>query len=285
MHPMIPPVRTFRLQGSPALEVAEQGAAAGTPVIALHGVTDSWRSFQPLLPHLPSTLRFIAPTQRGHGDSDKPAQGYAPRDFAADVLRLMDTLDLPRAVIVGHSMGGMHAQRFAIDHPDRVAGLVLAGTAAAFAVDPELVAFWRDHVAALVDPVDAGFAREFQLGTLAQPVPPGFVDLAVAESLKVPARVWRAAFDGFMTTDLRPELGRIAAPTLVVRGAKDTICGEAEQRRLVDSIPGARLITYVQAGHAMHWEEPRRFALDLVAFLAAVDPTAARAAPQAATAL
>lgn len=271
-------LRIHRLAGQPALEYIEHGDAAGTPVIALHGVTDSWRSFEPLLPHLPRTLRLIAPSQRGHGESDKPALGYRPRDFAADVLRLLDALALPRALIVGHSMGGVHALRLAIDHPQRVCGLMLVATMPAFAANAGLVAWWRSEIAGLADPVDAAFAREFQLGTLAQPVPPAYLDTVVAESLKVPAHVWRGAFDGFMTEDLRPELARITAPTWVVRGARDTICPEAEQRRLAAAIGGARLLVYEHAGHAVHWEEPARCARDLAQLAAEVGAVRGEAA-------
>lgn len=279
---MIPPAfLTRRLSGRPALDYVEQGDLAGTPVIALHGVTDSWRSFQPLLPHLDPKLRLFALSQRGHGNSERPAQGYRPRDFAGDVLRLMDTLGLPRAVIVGHSMGGANALRFAIDHPQRVLGLVLAGSAPAFGANAGLVDWWQRHIAALVDPIARSFARGFQLSTLAQPVPPAYLETVVDESLKVPARIWQACFDGFMTEDLRGELGHIDAPVLVVRGGRDTICAEADQLHLASAIRGATLKTYDAAGHAMHWEEPQRFARDLTAF---ATRAAAAAAPHFETA-
>lgn len=71
-----------------AARVRRTGGRSGTPVIALHGVTDSWRSFEPVLPCLPSELRVIALTQRGHGASDKPAGGYRTADFAADVAAI-----------------------------------------------------------------------------------------------------------------------------------------------------------------------------------------------------
>lgn len=264
---MIPPTLcTRQLAGHPALDYVELGDCTGTPVIALHGVTDSWRSFQPLLPHLNPQLRLFALSQRGHGDSERPAGGYRPRDFADDVLRLMDTIGLPRAVVVGHSMGGVNALRFAIDHPQRVLGLVLAGSVPAFGANAEVTAWWRSEIAGLADPIARTFARDFQLGTLAQPVPTAYLETVVDESLKVPARVWRACFDGFMTEDLRADLGRIDAPVLVVRGGRDTICTEADQRHLAAAIPGATMKTYEAAGHAMHWEEPQRFASDLSAF-------------------
>ena len=76
----------------------------------------------------------------------------------------------------------------------------------------------------LADPVDPAFVREFHERTLARPVPPALVDTAVRESLKVPARVWRAAFEGSLEDDFIGELDRIAAPTLIMWGALDSLC-------------------------------------------------------------
>jgi non-heme chloroperoxidase len=109
--------------------------------------------------------------------------------------------------------------------------------------------------------------REFQESTLAQPVPPLYVDAVVKESLKVPARVWRAAFEGFFEDDFTGELGTITTPTLVVWGTRDSICSRADQEALLAAIVSARLVVYENAGHALHWEEPERFAADLVEFV------------------
>ena len=63
------PVREVRLPGRLTMQYVEHGPSDGVPVIALHGVTDSWRSFEPVLPHLPATLRVFALTQRGHSNT------------------------------------------------------------------------------------------------------------------------------------------------------------------------------------------------------------------------
>jgi pimeloyl-ACP methyl ester carboxylesterase len=259
--------RSLELPGRVALEYVERGDPAGVPVLLLHGVTDSWRSFERVLPHLPPSLRAFAISQRGHGDSQRPAGGYRTRDFGDDVAAFADALGLGPVVAVGHSMGSTNAMRFAIDHPGRVRGLVLSAAFASYRDNPEASALWDSAVSRLVDPVDPSFVREFQEGTLAQPVPPGLVDTAVEESLKVPARVWRAAFDGFFEDDVVGELGRIAAPTLIVWGARDALCRRVDQDALLAGILGARLLVYERAGHALHWEEPARFAADLAAFV------------------
>lgn len=267
---MKPTLRQIRLPGRVRLEFAEQGSRSGTPVIALHGVTDSWHSFEPVLPHLPSGLRVMALSQRGHGDSDKPAGGYRPADFAADVAAFMDLMEIERAVLVGHSMGSVNAMRFAIDHPSRVAGLLLAGTMPWFGRPPEMLEFHREQITPLADPVPEAFARDFQQSTLARPIAPSMLDRFVAESLKVPARVWRAAFDGFIGDDFSLRLREIEVPTMIVWGRHDAFCSASDQEAMLGLIRTARLVEYTDAGHAMHWEEPQRFALDLTRFVNSV---------------
>jgi len=91
--------------------------------------------------------------------------------------------------------------------------------------------------------------------------------------------VWRAAFEGLVTDDSQFLLGAIKAPTLIVWGRHDSYCRRIDQDALLASIAGSRLVAYEHAGHAMHWEEPQRFAHDLAAFASSVArlPSAAMA--------
>lgn len=260
-------IKSVVLPNGVRLPYVEQGDPTGVPVLLLHGTSDSWRSYENVLPELPGWMRAIAVTQRGHGDADRPATGYRAKDFADDVAALMDAMGIEKAVVVGHSMGGSIAQRFAIDHPARLLGLVLAGARASWHRHPGVLAL-GDAAATLSDPVDPDFVREFQLSTLAQPVSPAYLDVVVAESLKLPAHVWRAAFtECVFPADHSAELGDIEAPTLVICGERDDIARD-EQDALAAGIPGASLLIYPDAGHALHWEEPQRFAADLATFVA-----------------
>ena len=246
----------------------EQGAPTGTPVIFLHGVTDSWRSFEQVLPLLPSSIHAYALSQRGHGDSSRPASGYRLADMSADLCAFMDTRGLRAAIIVGHSMGASVAQRFVIDHPKRTSGIVLMGGFATFH-DPTFREFVTSSILPLVDPIDAGLARDWQLSTVARPMDPVHLDTAVAETLKVPAFVWHAAFGGFlMTDDFTSELANVSVPTLLAWGDRDHYATRTAQDRLCEVIPHARRVTYRDHGHAFHWEDPARFAADLLAFVA-----------------
>lgn len=261
------PIRSIELPTDVRLQYVEHGDPRGVPVVLLHGASDSWRSYELVLPHLPEWIRAIAVTQRGHGDASRPPAGYRTRDFAADVAALLDALGIPEAVIVGHCLGGYVAQRFAIDHPERTRGLVLVATRSTWYDHPDIRAV-AEIVAGLEDPVDPTFVREFQQSTLAQPVVPQYVETVVAESLKLPARVWRSLFDECLSPADHPaaELGRIGASTLVLCGERDSLALD-QQEGLAAAIPAAVLRTYPEAGHALHWEEPERFAADLATWI------------------
>lgn len=249
-----------------SLEYVDHGHADGVPVVLLHGVTDSWRSFEPLLPHLPPRIRAIAVSQRGHGGSDKPATGYRAADFARDVAELLDALGVPSAFVAGHSMGATHAARVALDYPGRVRGLVLLGAFASYRHCPEILDFHAGVVSSLSDPVPDELVREFQQSTLAQPVPPAYFETVVAESLKVPAHVWRQTFEALLDDECAAEWDAIAAPTLLLWGARDAFSRLVQQYALLEAIADTRFITYERAGHALHWEEPLQVAADIVAF-------------------
>lgn len=251
------------------LPYVEQGDQSGIPVIFLHGFLDSWQSFAQVLPHLPNTIHAFALTQRGHGDSSHPVEGYSIVHFAEDLKAFMVAAHLPSAIIVGHSLGSAVAQRFAINWPERTRGLVLIGASSHLAGSPETRKFWDSTVSKLTDPVDEALVRQMTEAMIVQPVPPDVLNSAVFEGIKVPAFVWRELFESRWRGkgDFSQELGHIQAPTLIVWGDQDTRYPKMDQESLVRAIPGAQFIAYHGAGHLLHWEEPERFASDLVDFI------------------
>lgn len=259
----------IRVSPQIGLDCVEQGDPQAPAVLFLHGYSDSLRSYTPLLADLPPTYRVIAVSQRGHGDSGKPDAGYGIGDFVGDLPALMDRCGIASAAVVGHSMGSMVAARLALDHPDRVSALVLIGALATLKGNAAIDEPFQDAIAAMTDPVPADFVREFQESTLARPVPPAFLDAIVAESCKVPARVWQQALRGMLDHDLGPDLHRISAPTLILWGDQDGICDHAGQTRMAATIPGARLTVFPDAGHAPHWEDPKGVASAVSDFLGA----------------
>jgi pimeloyl-ACP methyl ester carboxylesterase len=251
------------------LAYVEQGARQRIPVVLLHGFSDSHRSFDLLRPHLPSEWRVFAPTQRGHGESSKPSGGYGMSAFARDVPAFLDAVEVDRAILVGHSMGAAVALQAAADYPERVQAIVLMGSFADFRANPgaaELAA----ACAALSDPVDPNFAREFQESTLANPTPEGFLEMVVQESLKLPAFVWRDVSSGFLKADLPDAARRARAPALIIWGDRDVYCPRTDQSALCEAL-GAELAVMAGVGHAVHWERPAEVAKELVNFVAGVE--------------
>jgi non-heme chloroperoxidase len=264
---MAPVIKVVQLPNDVRLSYAEQGDPSGVPLLLLPGLGDSWRSFELVMARLPESIRAIALTQRGHGDSSHPSDGYGFHDFAADLAAVMDALNLEAAVIAGHSASGFFAQRFALDNPERTLGLVFIGSPTTLRGHPGLQEVWDSTISRLADPVDPSFVREIQRGAVVRPVPEEFFETLVQEALKVPARVWRTALGTFLEEDFSGELDKIKAPTIIVWGDRDATVGQGDQEALAEAIVGSRLIVYGGVGHSPHWEEPDRFASDLVTFI------------------
>ena len=259
-------VKKIRLASGVQLNYVEQGRERSQPVIFLHGITDSWYSYESLLPFLPPSIHAYAITQRGHGDADKPLGSYDPSVFAADLAAFTKELNLGPAIIVGHSMGATIAQRFGLDYPQLTKGLVLIGSFASFGDKPDMKEF-TDFVNQLTDPVDSTFIYEFQKSTLAKAIPAPQLQMFVSESRKVPAHVWKSVMKGLMAINYNDELKKMNIPTLLVWGDKDAFVTGQDQETLLTHIKDSRLITYKNTGHAVHWEEPLRFATDLLVFI------------------
>ncbi len=255
-----------RLATGVRLHYAEQGDPAGEPVILLHGYADSWFSFSPVLPLLPARYHVFALDQRGHGDSDRPDGAYGMHDLADDVVAFMDAQGIPAATVVGHSMGSFVAQQLALRAPERVSRLVLIGSATTPRNLNGMVDL-QSTLDGLEDPVPKAFGREFQASTVYQPLPPAFMDTVVAESLKLPARVWRSVLTGMLATEPAEGLRGLAVPSLILWGDRDVLAPRADQDALLATLGTATLRIYPETGQALHWERPAEFARDLEAFI------------------
>jgi non-heme chloroperoxidase len=254
-----------RLATGLSLSFAEHGPDNGKPVLFLHGWPDSWFTYSRVLPLLPQNLRLLAVDLRGYGESDKPESGYRISDLAGDVIAFLDALRIDRATLVGHSFGTFIARHIAISHPGQVERLVLIGTGfpAASPVVQDLPSALRD----LPDPIPIEFAREFQASTAYLPLPPEFFNRIVAESLKLPARLWLQLIDGLLKYDDTAQLRNIESPTLLIWGDHDALFSREDQDRFLASCPQARLTVYEETGHCPNWERPERVAADIAAFV------------------
>ncbi|MDQ6909304.1 MAG: alpha/beta hydrolase [Actinomycetota bacterium] len=258
---------TATLSTGLTLSYADQGDRCGPVLVLLPGPTDSWRSYEPVLDAIPLSIRTVAVSQRGHGDSDKPVTGFGVEDFAADVVPLLDALGIERSVLAGHSGSCLVARRVAIDRPERIVGLVLEASPTTLLGHAGLEAFVESVVSGLQDPIDRSFARSFAVETSSEHVAAPMLDRLVDELLKVPARVWREMFTGLLHYDDVSELGRVAAPTMLIWGDADDLVTREMQEQLVRCIPGGQLVVYAGVGHTPRWEDASRFASDVATFV------------------
>jgi 3-oxoadipate enol-lactonase len=248
----------------------ESGVPTGFPVVLLHGnglTHEMWRHLQPTLE---AQYRVIAPHFRGMGRSEAPGRPgvtFTVEDHAADLTSLMDMLGVDRAALVGHAFGGFVALRFALDHPERVASLVLVDASA-----------WVDGKTRDGLPRWAEKAEGEGMGVLVEPaidrwfVPRIRDDKPTLEFYRKmvaanPPLGYAANCRGIPQFDVRKEIGEIAAPTLVVGGAKDYSISLQQKRELADGIPGARMVVVSDASHTVPEEQPEVFNREVLAFL------------------
>ena len=264
---MAPKPETVTLASGLTLSYVDQGDRSASTVVLVPGPLDSWRCYEPVLDRLPPTVRGVAYSQRGHGDSDKPEAGYTVQQFADDLVAFLDALRLDRPVVSGHSGAGLFARRSALDHPDRIAGLVLEATPPTLRGDAGLESFLDSVLRVLRDPVDVELVRRVIGDTTGETLSATFAEEMVQETLKVPARVWRETFAGLLDYDDTTELECLTLPVLLIWGDADDLVTRDKQEALISAIPDAELVTYGGIGHSPHWEDPSRFAADLAAFL------------------
>ena len=263
---------TIRLSTGPRLHYAERGDRTGQAIVFLHAYVDSWFWFSRVLPLLSPEYHAFAPDQRGHGDSDRPECCYTVDDFAADVDAFMEAVGVDEATLVGHSSGGLIAQRVALSHPQRVSRLVLIGSPITLVGNEALIELGEEMLA-LEDPIPPEFVREFVQSTIYHAVPEEFLAGAVSECLKVPARVWRDYWKGvLLTANDTARLGEIGTPTLILWGERDALLPLEEQERRAAAIPDATLKVYPDTGHAVAGERPEWVVRDLEEFIKDTHP-------------
>jgi pimeloyl-ACP methyl ester carboxylesterase len=246
------------------LRYVDLGLPDGPPVVLIHGLGDSSRSWSQTIVPLAGRFRLIAPDLRGHGDSETPARPmWTVPELADDVFELARALGVERAAVVGHSLGGFVAQALAINYPRFVQELALIGTA---------VSRYRESVDQVYR-LTLGFGEypdeEFNdiWCSNVKATDEEFSRLAKEESRAVPSRAWRAAAKGMLASDLARLAREIEARTLIIWGSRDPFFGPEEFAELQVAIPSAVALAYEGHGHNVQWEDPARVGQDLLEFL------------------
>jgi non-heme chloroperoxidase len=269
------------------LHVVEAGE--GPTIVLSHGVMLSVRTWFHQLEDLPRQgFRVVAFDHRGHGDSVVGETGHSVDNLADDVRSVLEDLDVRDAVLVGHSMGGVAVQAFAIRHPEvareRVSGLVLLSTLAKTPMSQSVRRIERPLERVfdrLPDSTKLFDARNFgflltRVG-FGKNARPSHVELVRRMLRDCPDETRRLASHALVGLDLTPDLPKIELPTLVIGGTADVLTPPNEARRMASLIPNARLELVRGGGHMLMLEETEKIDAMLGDFAREVQSPAARA--------
>jgi pimeloyl-ACP methyl ester carboxylesterase len=236
---------------------------AGRPLLALHGSAAHAHWWDPVAPRLRRRVRVLALDWRGHGRSAWPRPpAYRTEDFAADLLGMIERLDLRRVVVAGHSMGGQIALAFAAWHPGALDRLVVLDAKPAVNLARLQAIRSRGERPRPEFPGRAAALRRFRLSPPETSASPAVVRDVGARGIRRLARGrWVYRFDPACErtrepVDAWPLLPRITVPTLIVRGEESTILPRDVAERMAKLVPSARLEAIRGAYHHVTLDAP-----------------------------
>jgi proline iminopeptidase len=260
------------------------------PVLILHpgGPGMEWKYAR--MPELEKFLTMVYLDPRGAGDSSRPAgpSPYSMDAYVSDLEALRGALGLGRMLLLGHSHGGMVAQSYALAHPAGLRGLILCATSPTTGedwtrdveanlqekrsepgYDDAAAAFSEEDKAETDAQMAALFRREIPLyfhryGPFRERMEPLLRDLRLSVE---PVREFGREAPRF---DLRSRLGGIRAPTLILAGRHDFVCGPRWAETMRAAIPGSRLVVLENSGHFLYLEEEEAFARAVREFVTAL---------------
>jgi len=239
----------------------------GEPLLLIQGMTGNHLHWgEPLLAQLDEQFDTVAYDHRGAGSSDPSGGSFTMADLASDAAGVLDALGWETAHVFGVSMGGMVAQRLALDRPERLRTLALGCTMAG---GPTATPTDREVVDTLRRLMLAGQADEAtRQGWFFNVSPTYAADPANVEPFREIVRqlppmglpMMGLQLQAIGMHDVADQLASITTPTLVMHGELDRILPVANGRLVAEHIPGARLELFEGVGHLFWWERPRETA-------------------------
>ncbi len=250
-----------------ALRCTVEGS--GPPLTLIHGVGASLEAWDGVAARLRDRYRVVRYDQRGHGRSEKVPGRYTVEDFSGDLCGLLDVLGIARTHVAGHSLGGLVAQSFALEHPERLDRLALVSAVAGRTADERKRVGERlamvasgiagDHFRASLD---RWFTDEFRAAN------PKLLEEYAARNQANDPGCYAAAYRVLAETDLIDRLAQITAPTLVTTGEHDQGSNPRMARLMHERIAGSVLRILPVLRHSILVEAPDTVATLLDDFLA-----------------
>lgn len=252
------------------ITIGYSDSGKGIPLVFLHAFPLSRTMWNPQIEALARSYRAITIDLRGHGESDTVLWNCTLDDYAADVIGLLDQLQIARAVFVGLSMGGYIAFSLLRHNPDRVQALVLADTRAQ--ADTKEGKEGRRTMAQVAFKQGASAIADLMIPKL-------LAEATIRQSPnltdQVRSMILQATPAGIvvdlMAMAARPDstdlLGKVTCPTLIIVGENDVATPLSESQYLADRIPGSTFRVIPSAGHLSNFEQPVLFNQILEDFL------------------
>lgn len=257
---------TLHLDDGLRLRYRLDGAADAPALVFSNSLGTDLHMWDAQAAALGDALRIVRYDTRGHGASGVPGEPATLERLGRDVIALLDHLGIERAYICGLSMGGVTAQWLALAHPARVGRLVLSNTAARVGS----VESWDARVAA-VTAGGMGAIADAVLGRFFSPAfraaRPDVVRAYAATLAATDPAGYCACCLALREADLRPLVGGIAAPTLIIGGALDASTPPQQAEELHNAIRGSELAIFAGAAHLSNVERPDEFSALLRRFL------------------
>lgn len=253
----------------------QAGDFESPPVVLLHGFTSDNRMWLPVAGMLSQDYQVIAPDMRGHGATTAPEElaSYTIEAFAEDLRLLLDELEIDVCALAGCSFGGMVALQFATTWPERVAGLVLSDTSAAFEHEAYDEAYHQREagIAAQMDIVD-----RFGTAELGKRAARDVKDEFLAEGIR--KRYEGMSREGYLgaakVRQERPNLlpvlrERLTMPALVIIGEDDPVRSASDV--MVQHLPDARYVVFRETGHGVPAIRPEAYGREVLQFFADIE--------------
>lgn len=276
-------MRERLVPGEPEIFVAWQEGTTDRTLLAIHGGPDWDHSYlRDPLNHL--DCRLLMPDLRGCGRSGRvPEEEYHPDGLMRDLVRVLDAFGVDRADVLGHSYGGMVAQRFAITHPSRVRSLIVSGSSV-LPLPPDAFAGWteRDEILARQEdpwqredltPEERTRAEAFASAPAniwRAEAMPGY--LRRLEEVRFSAQWLRPFLAGTLVTPRLPDaahrIAELGIPVLLLHGRQDMTFPADLVEATLALIPRARAVVLEEAGHMLHVDEPDGYLNAVREFLA-----------------
>lgn len=233
----------------------EQGQ--GEPVLLIMGLGWASQMWFRTRPALAARYRTIALDNRGVGRSDVPPGPYSLASMASDVAAVLDAAGIKSAHLLGASMGGMIAQEFALQYPERVRSLVLACTACggpcATQADPEVIQLLFRREGTPAERAEAVAPFIYDVSTPRERIDE---DLAKLSEYYATEAGYTAQLQGILVWEAYSRLPQINAPTLVIHGRNDRLVPAANAHLIASRIRNAQLVKLPNASHIFMTDQP-----------------------------